>query len=270
MSEIFNEVEKSAKTGGTGKRAMWSGTMTISDPALIGETSSLALTFSLKMAKTDSDQAPITIKKVDRRTGQELITKEVVISQEGQINLKSHVERRSFTKDKFDPESLESGKNSFLPELVEKGFVEDVPAEHVAMIQDGQEVSQFDRVKEISIEGAVHLSRLSEYKIKEYYMMKPDDKHEKAGRVSKLARTLLERQVALKAFFSWGRGFSYYTAVIFPYERKEDGRLWLVMGLAEGRTTFDEAWSLETAQATTQKLEPVPLISKPKPKVNIS
>ncbi len=99
----------------------------------------------------------------------------------------------------------------------------------------------------------------------------PDKKvRESSNRVHKFARYLLEKQTALVAFFSWGRGYQYYTAVIYPYERKEDGGLWLLMGMSEGILQLDYGMSLE--EATTKEPEPnVPLISVArKPKVNIS
>jgi len=269
-SELFEEVESVAKKGGTGKRASWKGALTIADPALIGEASvgGLALTFALKAAKTDSDQERLVLKSIDRQTGQEVITKEVVVNQDGNIDLKSHMERRSFTADKFDPKTLHA-ENTFLPELYLAGTAESVPKENVVTKQGEEEVVMFERVKNLEIEGAVHLGRLSEYKFKELYMLKPDSEaHETPERIRKFARTLLERQLALKCFFSWGRGFAFYSAIIYPYERSEDGRLWLILGLAEGRTTYDEAWSL--AQGKTEKqVEPVPLVRRT-PKVKIS
>ena len=78
---------------------------------------------------------------------------------------------------------------------------------------------------------------------------------------------LMEKQTALVAFFSWGRGYVYYTAVIYPYERK-DGRLWLLMGLSEGILKLDDAWALEEI-GEEESLPPVPVARK-KPKVMIS
>src|SRR5207244_7960562 len=91
------------------------------------------------------------------------------------------------------------------------------------------------------------LERMSEYKCKEVYQRGPDiDKKvkETGSRVKQLARYLLEKQTALVSFFSWGRGYQFYTSVIYPYERK-DGRLWLLMGLSEGVLKLDDAWALE-------------------------
>jgi hypothetical protein len=91
---------------------------------------------------------------------------------------------------------------------------------------------------------------------------------ETSARIRKLARYLLEKQTALVSFFSWGRSYQYYTAVIYPYERK-DGRLWLLMGLSEGILKLDDAWALEEKPREKEKLAPVPVARK-KPKVNIS
>src|SRR4029077_5962036 len=71
----------------------------------------------------------------------------------------------------------------------------------------------------------------------------------------------------LVAFFSWGRGYQFYTAVVYPYERK-DGKLWLLMGMSEGILKLDTAWGLE-AEQEGEGLPPVPT-AKRKPKVTIS
>jgi hypothetical protein len=98
----------------------------------------------------------------------------------------------------------------------------------------------------------------------------PDKKvKELENRVHKFARHLLEKQTALVAFFSWGRGYQYYTTVIYPYERN-DGRLWLLMGMSEGILQLDDGMSLE--EATQKEAESnVPLVTVArKPKVIIS
>ena len=82
-----------------------------------------------------------------------------------------------------------------------------------------------------------------------------------------LARYLLEKHTALVAFFSWGRGYQFYTAVVYPYERK-DGKLWLLMGMSEGILKLDTAWALESEEEG-EGLPPVPQARK-KPKVTIS
>jgi len=69
------------------------------------------------------------------------------------------------------------------------------------------------------------------------------------------------------AFFSWGRGYNFYTAVVYPYERK-DGRLWLLMGLSEGILKLDDAWALVEEKGAS-RLPAVPVARK-KPKVIIS
>ena len=136
-------------------------------------------------------------------------------------------------------------------------------------------IEPFDRTTEIEVaeDAFVSLERVPEYRFKEVYMLAPDpDKKvkESKNRVNQFARHLLEKQTALVAFFSWGRGYQYYTAVIYPYERKEDGRLWLLMGMSEGILQLDYGMSLE--EATQKEVEPnVPLVTvAKKPKVSIS
>ena len=86
--------------------------------------------------------------------------------------------------------------------------------------------------------------------------------------MKQLARYLLQKDTALVSFFSWGRGYQFYTSVIYPYERK-DGRLWLLMGLSEGILLLDDAWALED-EAESQRLPAVPVAHKKKPKVMIA
>jgi len=97
----------------------------------------------------------------------------------------------------------------------------------------------------------------------------PDKKvKESKNRVSKFAKHLLEKQTALVAFFSWGRGYQFYTAVIYHYERK-DGQLWLLMGMSEGILQLNSGSSLE--KTPVKQGDPVPMITVArKPKVNIS
>ncbi len=91
---------------------------------------------------------------------------------------------------------------------------------------------------------------------------------ETSSRVRQLARYLLEKQTALVSFFSWGRGYQFYTAVVYPYERK-DGRLWLLMGLSEGVLKLDDTWALQEDKQE-ESLPPVPFATSRKPKVSIS
>ena len=157
-------------------------------------------------------------------------------------------------------------------ELEMQGKWIEVPVGQTVDIQDGEEVEPFDRTTRIQVEsdGFVPLERISEYKFKEVYQLAPDtDKKvkETTSRIKQLARYLMEKHTALVAFFSWGRGYHFYTSVIYPYERK-DGRLWLLMGLSEGILKLDETWALEE-EAGAESLPSVPVARK-KPKVIIS
>jgi hypothetical protein len=147
-----------------------------------------------------------------------------------------------------------------------------VPFDRVVDKQDGEEIEPFERTTHIEVasDGFVHLERLGEYKFKEVYQLGADtDKKvkETASRVTQLGRYLLEKQTALVAFFSWGRGYQFYTCVIYPYERK-DGLMWLLMGMSEGILKLDETWALQQA-SERESLPPVPTAKK-KPKVVIS
>jgi len=181
---------------------------------------------------------------------------------------------------------LISGKNEkrlFLKEDLDGGVWTEVPYENTGDFQEigGQleEVSPFDRtdLMEISEKDVVPLDRTLEYLFKSVYVLSANtskEVKESPNRVLNFARTLLENQVAVVSFFAWGRktitgGYTFYTAVIFPYERKQDGKLWLLMGMSEGILTLPESWSLEAKFPTTfEPLAPVPTAKKPK--VNIS
>jgi hypothetical protein len=141
---------------------------------------------------------------------------------------------------------------------------------------EGNLIEAFDRTTKIDVEpdGFVPISRLPEYKFKEVYQFGADaskEAREDSNRVLGLARYLMEKQTALVSFFSWGRGYQYYTAVIYPYERK-DGKLWLLMGLSKGILTLTDSWSLVSKPISAEVVQEVP-VAKPKaskPKVSIS
>ncbi len=116
--------------------------------------------------------------------------------------------------------------------------------------QNGEVIRPFDRTTtlEVDPDGFVPIERTTEYKFKEIYMLAADSEkkaREDPARVRQLARHLLDKTSALVSFFSGGRGYRYYTAVIFPYERRSDGMLWLLMGMSEGVLELDENWSLQ-------------------------
>jgi hypothetical protein len=169
--------------------------------------------------------------------------------------------------------SARNEKRYFLKyELEMEGKWIEVPVDQTKDLQEGEEVEPFERTTRIDVEpdGFVSLERVAEYKLKEVYQLTPDEDpkvKETPGRIRQFARYLLERQTALVAFFSWGRGYHFYTCVIYPYERK-DGRLWLLMGMSEGILKLDEAWALQ-GEKGAESLPAVPTARK-KPKVTIS
>ena len=159
-------------------------------------------------------------------------------------------------------------------------FDREVPQSEVLEYQEieeegktsGEEVSPFDRTEVVEVEGYVPLERIQEYLFKSIYQLKPNTEKkvgETSERVVKLARFLLDKQVALLAFFSFGRGYEFYTALVFPYERRKDGRLWLLIGMAEGILLPDSTWALQAEEKQTVTA-PVPMVAKKKPKVRIS
>jgi hypothetical protein len=276
--DIFAEVEKQAEAGIS--RASWRGVLSLNIPTLgLG-----AVEYHLRAAKAHGDLQPVKFIKVDKESGREVISREVprlykyklgpngerLDSQE--IPQEEIKEKVRYNGDFYI--SVKNEKRYFLKDELEvSGKWVEVPANRVIEKQGGEEIEPFDRTTRIEVDadGFVPLERLSEYKFKEVYQLAADtDKKvkETTSRTRQLARYLLEKQTALVAFFSWGRGYQFYTAVVYPYERK-DGRLWLLMGLSEGILKLDDAWALEE-EKQEESLPPVPVATKRKPKVSIS
>jgi hypothetical protein len=277
-TDIFAEVEKQAQSGTA--RASWRGVLSLNIPTIgLG-----SVEYHLRAAKAHGDQQPVKFLKIDSKTGKEVVSREVprlFRYKVGPGGERLDVQEISVdeVKDKvrYDGDYLVSARNEkrfFLKDDLElSGKFVEVPTRDVVDKQDGEDIQPFERTTKIDVEadGFVPLERLSEYKFKEVYQLSADtDKkvRETNGRVKQLARYLLEKQVALVSFFSWGRGYQYYTSVIHPYERK-DGRLWLLMGLSEGILKLDDAWALEE-EAEEAPLPPVPVAAKRQPKVTIS
>ena len=276
-TDIFTEVEKQSESPGT--RASWRGVLSLNIPTLgLG-----SVEYHLRAAKAHGDLQPVKFIKIDKESGKEVVSREVPklyrykigpngerldveevpqeevrekIRYEGDYHISARNERRYFLKDELEI----SGK-----------WIE-IPASQVIDKQDGEEIEPFDRTTRIEVgaDGFVPLERLAEYKFKEVYQLGPDtDKKVKEtnSRIRQFSRYLLEKQTALVSFFSWGRGYQFYTSVIYPYERK-DGRLWLLMGLSEGILKLDDTWALQE-EKEQEELPPVP-VAKKKPKVTIS
>jgi hypothetical protein len=277
--DIFSEVEKQAESAATA-RASWRGVLSLDIPTLgLG-----AVEYHLRAAKAHGDLKPVNFVKVDKETGKEVISREVpriYRYKPGPSGERLEIQEVSIDEAKkkirYDgefPIFVRNEKRFFLRyELEIEGQWIEIPASQVVDKQDGEEIEPFDRTTRIQVEsdGFVPLERLAEYKFKEVYQLAPDpDKKvkETTSRIKQLARYLLEKQTALVSFFSWGRGYQFYTSVIYPYERK-DGRMWLLMGLSEGILKLDDAWALEE-QETAERLPPVPVAKKKKPKVAIS
>ena len=276
---IFSEVEKQAESA-TAAKASWRGVLSIDIPSLgLG-----SVEYHLRAAKAHGNLQPVHLIKIDKKTGREVVSREVPVLyryKEGPSGERVDVaevsrdEARKYVRYKTDfLISVKNERRYFLrTELETAGKWVEVPADRIIDKQDGEEVEPFDRTTKIEVEkdGFVPLERLSEYKFKEVYQIGPDtDKKvkETGSRVKQLARYLLEKQTALVSFFSWGRGYQYYTSVIYPYERK-DGRLWLLMGMSEGILVLDDAWALAD-EKEGERLPAVPVATKKKAKVQIA
>jgi len=283
--DIFGEVEKVAEQGKI-TRASWRGVLSINVPTL-----NLTGEYHLRAGKIHGVMQVPAIKKVDRETGKEVVSKEKVVfyrykldaegkrTEIAEVSYDEAKARVRYIDGRPEPaqEWLISAKvedRCFEKEALEvKGQFLEVPKERVANMQDGEEVAYFDRSQSLEVDeqSIVPLTRIGEYKMKELYMVNADtDKkvNEKPNRVRDLARLLLEKQIGLVSFFSWGRGFTYYTSVVYPYERQVDGKLWLCMGMSEGILQFDATWALEATFA--QEAVAVPQVARRKPTVKIS
>lgn len=276
--DIFSEVEKQAESAAVSK-ASWRGILSLDIPTLgLG-----AVEYHLRAAKAHGDLQPVKVTKLDRKTGKEVVSREVpriYRYKEGPNGERLDVqevapdEAKKLVRYKGEfPISVRTEKRYFLKyelEFTQKWI--EVPLDQIIDKQDGEEVEPFERTTRVQVEkdGFVPLERVSEYKFKEVYQLAPDaDKKvgETNSRVTQLARYLIEKDMALVAFFSWGRGYNFYTAVIYPYERK-DGRLWLLMGMSEGILQLDDAWALVEEKGSA-RLPAVP-VAKKKPKVVLS
>lgn len=276
--DIFTEVEKQADSAAA-SRASWRGVLSLDIPTLgLG-----AVEYHLRAAKAHGDLQPVKVVKLDKKSGKEVVSREVpriYRYKEGpageRLDLQelSPEEAKKFVRYKGEfPISVRSEKRYFLKyELEFTGKWIEIPLSQTLDKQEGEEVEPFDRTTRIEVEkeGFVPLGRVPEYKFKEVYQLAPDtDKKvgETNSRVMQLARYLTEKDMALVAFFSWGRGYNFYTSVVYPYERK-DGRLWLLMGLSEGILKLDDAWALSEEKGS-ERLPAVPVARK-KPKVMLS
>jgi hypothetical protein len=284
QTDVFLEAEKN--NGPKKKlvsRASWRGTLSMNVPELgLG-----VVQYHLRAAKVHGDQVTVVVRKVDGESGKEVISRDVPKMYSyrlGPNGERLDVKEIPFedVKDKvcYENQDLVFAKTerSFFrkDELEINGKWIEVPPDHVVDKQDdGEMIEPFDRTTDIDVSetGYVSMERVPEYRFKEVYQLAPDsDKkvRESGSRVTKLARHLMEKQIALVAFFSWGRGYQYYTAVVYPYERKKDGKLWLLMGMSEGILQLEGMWSLEE-EGSKKALEPVPTITvRQKPKVTIS
>jgi len=261
------------------ERASWKGILSLNIPNMgLG-----SVQYRLRAGKAHGENLPIKVIKVDNLTNREVVRKKVgeapaspVIASNPTavstpipptatfVNVK--IIDKFFYKDEVDAGTPLSMLTS----------VPDAQVQERQETADGNLIETFDRTTKIEVEpdGFVGLGRLPEYKFKEIYQFGADtskEAKEDSNRVLGLARYLLEKQTALVSFFSWGRGYQYYTAVIYPYERK-DGKLWLLMGLSEGVLALSDNWALVQKPITQEVVTPMPE-AKPKamkPKVTIS
>jgi hypothetical protein len=285
QSDIFSEVEKVSTSSKTASRASWRGVLSLNVPELgLG-----SVQYHLRAAKVHGDQKAIQYVKIDKETGKEVVAKEApqlfsyTPAPAGErTNIKEIPITEVKEKVKFEnnePVFAKIEKQYFLKEDLEAtGKWTPVPASQVVdrQVEDGEIIEPFDRTTDIEVakDGYVSMERVSEYRFKEVYMLAPDtDKKVKESneRVLKLARDLMEKNIGLVGFFSWGRGYQYYTAVIYPYERRSDGQLWLLMAMSEGVLQFDTAWSLVGKPEPEEEARPVPTVTaRKKPAVSIS
>ena len=221
--DIFAEVEKQAETSVSSK-ASWRGVLSLDIPTLgLG-----AVEYHLRAAKAHGDLQAVKVTKLDKKTGKEVVSREVpriYKYKEGpngeRLDLQEVPpdEAKKFVRYKGDfPVTVRTEKRYFLKyelEFTNKWL--EIPLSQTVDKQEGEEVSPFDRTTRIAVErdGFVPLERVSEYKFKEVYQLAPDTDRkvgETNSRVTQLARYLIEKDMALVAFFSWG-GVTIFTRV---------------------------------------------------------
>jgi hypothetical protein len=280
-TDIFNEVEKEGQSSSS-SRASWRGVLSLNIPSLGLGT----VEYHLRASKAHGDLQPVKFVKVDSVSGMEVVSREVPtlyrykLGPNGERTDIQEIPQSDVNEGvRYNGDYLVFARNErryFLKDELEvSGRWIEVAASHIIDRQeDGQTIEPFDRTTKIEVEpdGFVSLERLAEYKFKEVYQLAPDTDSkvkETNARVKQLARYLMEKQTALVSFFSWGRGYQFYTAVVYPYERK-DGRMWLLMGLSEGVLKLDSTWALEEDLKEDESLPSVPVAEKRKPKVTIS
>jgi len=283
-NDVFAEVEKQAtQQKVAAARASWRGILSLNVPTLgLG-----SVQYHLRAAKAHGDQKKVELVQIDRESGKQVVSREVPklfayhLGPNGErIDVKEVPYDEVKDRVRYDSDYLVFAKNErrfFLKDDLEISgkWLEIPPSQVVDKQEDGTEVEPFDRTTniEVSEDAFVSLERITEYKFKDIYQLAPDtDKkvRESTSRVLKLARHLLDKHTALVAFFSWGRGYQYYTAVIFPYEKK-DGKLWLLMGMSEGVLGLDDTWTLNE-DIEPEGVAPLPIatVTKRKPIVTIS
>jgi hypothetical protein len=247
--DAIKEIDTNAKV----KRASWTGQIFLELPSL-GMPST---NYNVKGAKVEGSRQKIEVTRIERATGKEVFSKRVIGGkpiEEGEVTY-----------------------GYFLKEDYEQGKYTEIQAAHVANMVDGQETAAFDRTHKIEIieeEGVpnvISLQRLPEYRVKELYMLKANtnkDVNESSKRVFDLVSWLQEKQLALLGFFSWGRGWNYYYAVIYPYHEQESDKTWLLMGMAEGTAQLDTTWSVRSHDDA--KPQSAKIVSLPKARVKIA
>ena len=215
-----------AASGSTPKAA-WTGTLNVDIPEL-GLSS---VVYRLRAGKVHSDKKPVSFERVDTRNNKKVVGKEVVestitvvvpqavpITAETPATSSTATSWKSATTKYFYEEDLtEDGRPRMGSVDIPRNFVVD------KQIEDGEIIEPFDRTETIEVTPSnfVPLDRIEEYKEKETYQLGANTNtkvRELPERIQKLARHLLDKQTALISFFSWGRGYEYYTAVIYPYE----------------------------------------------------
>jgi hypothetical protein len=281
-SDVFSEVDKVSSRRTASSKATWRGILSLNVPTLgLG-----SVQYHLRASKAHGNLKPVEFVRIDSETGKEVVSRDIPkfyhYSQGpgGERQNYSEIpnnEVRGKVRYDGDMVTAKNERRFFVKDDLEvSGKWTEVPAQRVVDKQHGEEIRPFDRTTTIEVDsdGFVPIERTTEYKFKEIYQLSADTEkkvRESLERVRQLARHLLDKHTALVSFFSWGRGYQYYTAVIFPYERSSDGKLWLLMGMSEGVLELDENWSLEE-NPTAEEAPPLPVATanRKTPKVTIS
>jgi len=246
LEELKATVEREEKT----KKREFKGF----NATLVVEGEEFSLEVPVKYAKIDSKiiKKMMNIRAVRKDNGKAVQRKYVakVIADFGDGNVEV---ARSFEFELADGRVVRVEGKSERVWIDEDG--EEGPAENVTHVQNGVEVEEFSRTKEIVIGEWIPAQQLAEFLPDHFYEIwgeKPRD----IAKLLKIAKWMTERGVAgLCRHFSFG-GFKAYATVIYPVF--SDGEFVLVMMLTRMRKRYNHMMPTEVREEEEERRKAKP------------